>query len=171
MNVSVPKEVASGERRVALVPEVVERLIQNGMQVTIEAGAGAGAHHPNAAYEEAGASIGDGFSGDVIAKVAPPSAEEIARLGQGSVLVGFLQPLTASDTVRALAERGVTRVRVVPLFFGRGGHLREDFPRHLAAAKARLPEVEFAVTDEAGEDDGVLDALATFALEARPTNL
>src|SRR5215208_4757154 len=108
MNVSVPKEVASGERRVALVPEMVERLIQNGMQVAIEDGAGEGAHHPNAAYERAGAGIGDGFSGDVIAKVAPPSAEEIARLEQGSVLVGFLQPLTASDTVRALAERGVT---------------------------------------------------------------
>src|SRR5829696_6976109 len=108
MNVSVPKEVASGERRVALVPEVVERLIQSGMQVTIEDGAGAGAHHPNAAYEEAGASIGDGFSGDVIVKVAPPSAEEIARLEQGSVVVGFLQPLTASETVRALADRGVT---------------------------------------------------------------
>ena len=108
MNVSVPKEVAAGERRVALVPEVVERLVQNGLQVTIEAGAGEGAHHPNAAYEEAGASTGDGFSGDVVAKVAPPSAEEIARLEQGSVLIGFLQPLTASDTVRALAERGVT---------------------------------------------------------------
>ena len=108
MNVSVPKEVASGERRVALVPEMVERLIQNGMQVAIEDGAGEGAHHTNAAYEEAGASIGDGFSGDVIAKVAPPSAEEIGRLEQGSVLVGFLQPLTATETVRALAERGVT---------------------------------------------------------------
>src|SRR3954464_9647951 len=108
MNVSVPKEVASGERRVALVPEVVQRLIQNGIQVTIADGAGEGAHHPNAAYEEAGASIGDGFSGDVIAKVAPPSAEEIGRLADNAVLVGFLQPLTASDTVRALAERGVT---------------------------------------------------------------
>ena len=108
MKLSVAKEVASGERRVALVPEVVERLIQNGLQVTIEDGAGEGAHHPNAAYEQAGATIGDGFSGDVIAKVAPPSAEEIRRLEQGSVLVGFLQPLTASDTVRALAERGVT---------------------------------------------------------------
>src|SRR5215218_5041554 len=108
MNVSVPKEVASGERRVALVPEVVERLIQNGMQVTLEDGAGDGAHHPNSAYEQAGASIGRGLSGDVIAKVAPPSAEEIGRLEQGSVLVGFLQPLTASDTVRALADARVT---------------------------------------------------------------
>src|SRR5215210_7655669 len=108
MNVSVPKEVASGERRVALVPEVVERLIQTGMLVTIEDGAGDGAHHPNSAYEQAGASVGGGLSGDVIVKVAPPSAEEIGRLEQGSVLVGFLQPLTAADTVRALADRGVT---------------------------------------------------------------
>ena len=60
MNVSVPKEVASGERRVALVPEVVERLVQSGLQVTVESGAGDGAHHPDAAYEQAGASTGDG---------------------------------------------------------------------------------------------------------------
>jgi proton-translocating NAD(P)+ transhydrogenase subunit alpha len=108
MNVSVPKELAEGERRVSLVPEVVERLVQNGLQVTVEAGAGEGAHQPDSAYEEAGASTGDGFSGDVVAKVAPPSEEEIGRLGKDSVLIGFLQPLTASDTVRALAERGVT---------------------------------------------------------------
>jgi H+-translocating NAD(P) transhydrogenase subunit alpha len=108
MNVSVPKEVAAGERRVALVPEVVQRLVQNGLQVTIESGAGEGAHHPDADYEQAGASTGDGFSGDVVAKVAPPNSEEIARLGPESVLIGFLQPLTASDTVHALAEGGVT---------------------------------------------------------------
>src|SRR5688500_6478824 len=104
MNVSVPKEVAAGERRVALVPEVVERLVPNGLRVTIEPGAGEGAHHPDAAYEHAGATTGDGFSVHVVAKVAPPTSEEIARLGQDSVLIGFLQPLTASDTVRALAE-------------------------------------------------------------------
>jgi H+-translocating NAD(P) transhydrogenase subunit alpha len=108
MNVSVPKEVAAGERRVALVPEMVERLVKNGLQVTIEPGAGEGAHHPDAAYEQAGAATGDGFSGDVVAKVAPPTSDEIGRLAHGSVLIGFLQPLTASDTVRALAERGVT---------------------------------------------------------------
>src|SRR5919206_1222947 len=107
MNLSVPKETASGERRVALVPEVVERLVQNGLQVTIEPGAGEGAHHTDAAYEKAGAGTGDGFSGEVVAKVAPPSAEEIGRLSRGSVLVGFLSPLTATDTVRALADAGV----------------------------------------------------------------
>jgi NAD(P) transhydrogenase subunit alpha len=108
MNVSVPKEVASGEQRVALVPEVVERLAGSGIEVTIEAGAGESADHPDSAYVDAGAKFGDGFSGDVVAKVAPPSAEEIGRLRRGGVLIGFLQPLTASETVRALAEAGVT---------------------------------------------------------------
>jgi H+-translocating NAD(P) transhydrogenase subunit alpha len=108
MNVSVPKETASGERRVALVPEVVDRLVKGGVAVTLEAGAGETAHQLDSAYEQAGATLGDGFSGEVVAKVAPPSAEEIGRLGRGTVLVGFLQPLTAHDTVRALAEAGVT---------------------------------------------------------------
>jgi len=108
MNVSVPKEIAAGETRVALVPEVVHRLAQSGIEVTFEAGAGAGAHHPDSAYADAGATSGDGFSGEVVAKVAPPSAEEIGRLGRGSVLIGFLQPLTAGETVRALADAGVT---------------------------------------------------------------
>jgi H+-translocating NAD(P) transhydrogenase subunit alpha len=108
MNVSVPKETAAGERRVALVPDVVTRLAKSGVDVVVEAGAGEGAHLPDSAYESAGATIGDGFSGDVVAKVAPPSAEEIGRLQRGGVLVGFLQPLTAADTVRALADAGVT---------------------------------------------------------------
>jgi H+-translocating NAD(P) transhydrogenase subunit alpha len=107
MNVSVPKESASGERRVALVPEVVERLAQKGIEVTVETGAGAEAHYPDDAYTEAGASMGEGFSGEVVAKVAPPSADEIGRLGRGTVLIGFLAPLTASDTVRGLADAGV----------------------------------------------------------------
>jgi H+-translocating NAD(P) transhydrogenase subunit alpha len=108
MNVSVPKETAAGERRVALVPDVVARLVKSEVEVVVEAGAGAGAHQPDSAYEAAGATIGDGFSGDVVAKVAPPSSEEIGRLRRGGVLVGFLQPLTAADTVRALADAEIT---------------------------------------------------------------
>jgi NAD(P) transhydrogenase subunit alpha len=108
MNVSVPKEAAGGERRVAIVPEVVERLAASDIEVAVEAGAGVAAGHLDPAYEEAGARIGDGFGGEVVAKVGPPSSDEIGRLGRGSVLIGFLQPLTAVDTVRALAEAGVT---------------------------------------------------------------
>jgi H+-translocating NAD(P) transhydrogenase subunit alpha len=108
MIVSVPKESAPGETRVALVPDVADRLVKAGVEVVVESGAGAGAHHPDSGYVEAGAQVGDGWSGEVVAKVAPPSADEITRLGQGSVLVGFLQPLTAGETVRALADAGVT---------------------------------------------------------------
>src|SRR4051794_15600782 len=108
MNVSVPKETASGERRVALVPEVVERLARSGIEGTTEAGAGEQAHYPDADYEGAGAELGEGYSGQVVAKVAPPSAEEIGRLARGAGLIGFLAPLTGAETVRGLAEAGVT---------------------------------------------------------------
>jgi NAD(P) transhydrogenase subunit alpha len=110
MKVSVPKETAPGERRVALVPEVVQRLSGDGVEVAVEPGAGATAHQPDSAYAEAGASVteGAGFSGEVVTKVSPPSKEEIGRLQKGSVLIGFLQPLTAAETVRGLAEAGVT---------------------------------------------------------------
>jgi H+-translocating NAD(P) transhydrogenase subunit alpha len=107
MKVSVPKENAPGERRVALVPEVVQRLSKDGVEVVIESGAGDSAHQPDAAYEKAGAGIGDGWSGAVVAKVAPPSEDEIGRLESGQVLIGFLQPLTSPDTVKALADAGV----------------------------------------------------------------
>lgn len=66
--------------------------------------------------------------------------------------------------VRALADRGVRRVRVVPLFFGRGGHLRDDFPRHVARAQEAAPEVAIEVAPAAGEDPSVIEALADFAL-------
>jgi H+-translocating NAD(P) transhydrogenase subunit alpha len=109
MKVTVPKESAEGERRVALVPEVVRKLAGGGIEVAVESGAGEGAHFPDTAYEEAGAAVvGDGFEGDVVAKVGPPSTEEIGHLRSGTVLIGFLQPLTAPEGMRALAEAGVT---------------------------------------------------------------
>ena len=108
MKVSVPKESLAGERRVALTPEATRRLAKAGVEVVVEPGAGEGAGHSDADYEEAGATVGDGFEGEVVAKVAPPTAEEIGRLSRGQVLVGFLAPLTAADTVRGLADAGVT---------------------------------------------------------------
>src|ERR671927_606662 len=108
MVVGVPKETAPGERRVALVPEVVKRLQGKDIDVVVEAGAGERALIPDAVFEEAGASIGDPWGADVVAKVAPPPSEEIGRLRSGGVLVGFLPPLSAPDTTRALASAGVT---------------------------------------------------------------
>jgi NAD(P) transhydrogenase subunit alpha len=107
MKVSVPKESLPGERRVALVPEVVRRLDRAGVEVVIEAGAGIEAGHSDDQYTEAGAGVGDGFEGEVVAKVAPPTTDEIGRLRSEQVLVGFLAPLTAADTVRGLADAGV----------------------------------------------------------------
>jgi NAD(P) transhydrogenase subunit alpha len=111
MKIGVPKETAEGERRVALVPEVVKKLTSSGLDVVVERGAGDGAMIPDAQYEEAGAALGDVaavWSADVVAKVAPPSAEEIVRLRSDGVLIGFLAPLTNAEGVRALAASGAT---------------------------------------------------------------
>ncbi|MFR9804238.1 NAD(P) transhydrogenase subunit alpha [Pseudonocardia sp. RS010] len=106
--VGVPRESGSGERRVALVPKAVERLRSRNVSVVVEPGSGAGALIPDELYVEAGATIGDPWSCDVVVKVAPPTAEEIGRLRSGSTTIGFLAPLTAPETTRALREAGVT---------------------------------------------------------------
>jgi H+-translocating NAD(P) transhydrogenase subunit alpha len=110
MKVSVPKESAPGETRVAIVPEVVKKLTAGGVEVVIEPGAGENAHVLDSALQEAGAKIeaGSGFSGDVIAKVQPPSAGEIARMSHGATLISFLQPLTNGEVAKGLADAGVT---------------------------------------------------------------
>ncbi|HEU5471377.1 MAG TPA: Re/Si-specific NAD(P)(+) transhydrogenase subunit alpha [Actinophytocola sp.] len=106
--VGVPRESSRGERRVALVPRVVERLTDLGLDVIIERGAGTGALIPDSAFENAGAQFGDPWQADVVVKVAPPSAEEIGRLHEGAVLIGFLSPLAHPDVVASLTEAGVT---------------------------------------------------------------
>jgi NAD(P) transhydrogenase subunit alpha len=114
MRIGVPKESAEGEQRVALVPEVVRKLAggESGHEVLVERGAGAGALLPDALYEEAGAQMvqdaGAVYDADVVVKVAPPSTEEIGRLRSESVLIGFLQPLTAGEAIRAIAQTGAT---------------------------------------------------------------
>jgi NAD(P) transhydrogenase subunit alpha len=110
MRIGVPKETAAGERRVALVPEVVRKLTAKDHEVVVEAAAAAGALLPDSEYTEAGATIGDPWSADVVVKVALPSREEIAKLGQGATLIGFLEPLTNPDGVQALASAGVTGI-------------------------------------------------------------
>jgi sirohydrochlorin cobaltochelatase len=95
-------------------------------------------------------------------------AKVAARAPTSPVTLAFLEHLAPDLTQAAvdLAAAGVDRVRVVPLFFGRGGHLREDFPRQLADAQRSLPSIVFEVTEAAGESEDVLDVLAQFALAA-----
>jgi NAD(P) transhydrogenase subunit alpha len=112
MRIGVPRETVEGERRVALVPEVAKKLLGSGFDVVVERGAGAEALIPDEQFVEAGATLSDDgavvWGADVVVKVAPPSGEEIGRLGRGSLLVGFLAPLTNVDGVRGLAAAGVT---------------------------------------------------------------
>jgi NAD(P) transhydrogenase subunit alpha len=107
MRVGVPKETAVGERRVALVPEAIKRL--EGFDVVVEPGAGVEAGFSDEAYADAGAELGsDAWSGvEAVAKVAKPSAAEVARLTAGQLLIGFLTPLADPEEIDRLRERGV----------------------------------------------------------------
>ncbi|HEV3229489.1 MAG TPA: Re/Si-specific NAD(P)(+) transhydrogenase subunit alpha [Solirubrobacteraceae bacterium] len=112
MRVGVPTETAEGERRVALVPDAIHRLSGRGIDVIVEAGAGASALIPDNQFADAGATVSADldpvYAADVVVKVAPPSAEEVGRLARGGVLIGFLAPLTSPQTTRALAQARVT---------------------------------------------------------------
>jgi sirohydrochlorin cobaltochelatase len=94
--------------------------------------------------------------------------DKVAARHPGPVSLAFLEYGTPDLTAAAqrMAMEGVERVRVVPMFFGRGGHLRQDLPRQLEAARVAVPAVAFDVTEAAGESEAVLDALAAFALAA-----
>jgi len=108
MRIGVVRETTPGERRVALVPETVGRLAKSGNEVVVERGAGEASSFPDRMYTDAGASIGDAWSAELVAKVAKPSDDELGRLHEGAVLIAFLQPLTNHDLVRALARRRIT---------------------------------------------------------------
>ena len=108
MRVAVPKETAPGERRVALVPETVSKL-GDGFQVQVERGAGAAAGFADEAYADAGAELVDGsvtVRADCLACVRSPSHELVASLSEGTVVVGFLEPLTDQAGIARLRERG-----------------------------------------------------------------
>src|SRR4026207_1604859 len=96
MRVGVPRERAADERRVALGPEVVARLVSGGFEVLVEADAGAAASFPDSAYEEAGARIASDPYGEseLVAKVQKPVEDEGLRFREGQVLIGFLLPPT-----------------------------------------------------------------------------
>jgi H+-translocating NAD(P) transhydrogenase subunit alpha len=113
VKVAAPKEIAQDERRVALVPDTASKLTAAGLDVSVEAGAGAGAFVPDEAYEKAGVKVVKGAAillkeADAVLKVQAPAVGEVDLIRKGAVLISFLQPATQGDIVRALAKRGVT---------------------------------------------------------------
>jgi H+-translocating NAD(P) transhydrogenase subunit alpha len=122
MRLGVPKETAPGERRVALVPETVGRL-PDGVDLVIETGAGDESSFDDDAYRAAGATVGDPWTAEIVAKVAWPSGEEIQRLRSGQALIGFLGasgaeslPTLQAAGVDAFAMESIPRItRAQPL--------------------------------------------------------
>jgi NAD(P) transhydrogenase subunit alpha len=111
MRVAVPKETAPGERRVALVPETVSKLRDAGFEVRVEHGAGSSAGFSDDDYAAVGAELADSASlltgADSLVAVSPPSADVISSLAAGTVVIGFLEPLTDQEGIARLQERGV----------------------------------------------------------------
>jgi len=114
MKVGVAKETAPGERRVALVPEVLGKLTAAGLDILVERGAGAGSSIPDAAYEEAGATIVSTVDlygqSDIVLRVQKPSESEVKVMHEGQAVLGLLQPLIDPGTAAALARQGVTAI-------------------------------------------------------------
>lgn len=119
MILGIPKETFPNELRVALIPDVVPALIKLGCEVIVEAGAGKAAGFPDAAYEAKGAKVATGraalfSSADIVAQVRTLGSNPVAGkadlelMKSGQILIGFAEPLSAFDEIKAQAEKGVT---------------------------------------------------------------
>jgi NAD(P) transhydrogenase subunit alpha len=106
-SIGVVRESGAEERRVALVPRAVASLVAKGLDVVVESGAGAEALMGDDLYLEAGATLGDAWSADIVLKVAPPTEAEIGRLKVGATLIGFLAPRNAENKIVALQNAGI----------------------------------------------------------------
>ena len=123
--IGVPRETFAGEKRVATVPEVVEKLIKLGFRVAVESGAGEAANFPDEAYRAAGAEVvGDIWgSADVIFKVRAPSTSEVQKLREGQTLIGFIWPAQNPELMQQLAARKLTVLAI------------DSLPRQLSRAQ------------------------------------
>ncbi|WP_175856495.1 Re/Si-specific NAD(P)(+) transhydrogenase subunit alpha [Burkholderia anthina] len=113
LQIGIPLEIATGERRVATVPEVVEKLIKLGFSVAVQSGAGAGANFDDDAYRAAGASVAataaELWAGsDIVLKVRQPSADEVALMREGGTLIGFVWPAQNPELMQQLAAKRAT---------------------------------------------------------------
>ena len=111
--IGVPREIFPGEKRVATVPEVVEKLIKLGFSVVVESGAGDAANFSDDVYRAAGAEIADSAaklwaSSDIVFKVRAPSAEEVGLMHEGQTLISFIWPAQNPELMQQLAARKVT---------------------------------------------------------------
>lgn len=110
MQLGVPKETVEGERRVALVPDLIGKLVESGLEVALQASAGEQAGFPDRAYAEKGARItADAVdAADIVLTVQPPAVESVGRMKSGATLIGLLRPYSNASLFEALASGHVT---------------------------------------------------------------
>ena len=111
MRIAVPKEIRNGEKRVALVPDIINKLTRFGYEVSIESGAGTHSQAMDEDFKSAGASIVNGDvlkDADVVLSVSPLTPAQMSSLKKGALTISFLSPVTAVDSIDAAASAGVT---------------------------------------------------------------
>ena len=113
MRISVPKEIKSGEKRVALVPDIISKLTKAGLEVVIESGAGVSAEYSDKQFNDAGAQIKSGevlTNSDVILSVQPLNPAQMKSLKKGAITISFLSSMTAADSIDAAVAAGITAI-------------------------------------------------------------
>jgi len=111
MRIAVPKEIKSGEKRVALVPDIISKLTKAGLEVVIESGAGVNAQASDDDFKKSGAEVksGDVLTGaDVVLSVQPLTPTQMKSLKKGAITISFLSPTGSIDSINAAVTAGVT---------------------------------------------------------------
>ena len=111
MRIAVAKEIRAGEKRVALVPDIISKLTRAGLEVVIESGAGVASQFSDQQFIDAGATVKSGSvisDADIVAAVSPLTPEQMKSLKKGAITISFLPPTTAADSIDAAAAAGVT---------------------------------------------------------------
>jgi len=113
MRIGIPAETHAGEKRVATVPEIVEKLIKLGFSVAVESGAGDAANYSDEAYRAAGAEIIKGAAklwaeSDIVFKVTVPTSAEVELMHEGITLIGFIWPAQNPELMQQLAAKKAT---------------------------------------------------------------
>ena len=115
MQIAVPSETHANERRVALIPDAVKKLVNAGLEVVIESGAGLKAGFADAEYTKAGATLSTDrdallAGGDILLRVKKPALEDIAKLKRGALHISYLDPYNETSLIDAMASQGVSAI-------------------------------------------------------------
>ena len=113
MRIAVPREIKSGEKRVALVPDIISKLTKAGLEVVIESGAGVAAQYSDKQFSDAGAQVKSTevlADADVVLSVQPLNPAQMKTLKKGAITISFLSPTSSADSIEAAISAGVTAI-------------------------------------------------------------